>query len=66
MKTLIEHYEKTELAEPEDEESGKAYSTRSRLRCLLHRWVTPRWGKEDIGAITTVSVENWLKTLTKA
>jgi integrase len=66
MKTLIEHYEKTELSEPEDEESGKAHSTRSRLKCLLHRWVTPRWGKEDISTITTVSVENWLKTLTKA
>jgi integrase len=65
MKTLVEHYEKTELAEPEDQESGKAHSTRSRLKCLLQRWVTPRWGKEDISAITTVSVENWLKTLTK-
>src|ERR1700730_19282211 len=32
MKTLIEHYEETELSEPEDEESGKAHSTRSRLK----------------------------------
>jgi integrase len=66
MKALVEHYEKTELAEPEDEESGKAHSTRSRLKYLLNRWVIPRWGKEDIGTIATVAVENWLKTLTRA
>ncbi len=66
MKALVEHYQKTELAEPEDEESGKAHSTRSRLTYLLNRWVTPRWGKEDIDAIATVTVENWLKTLTRA
>jgi integrase len=66
MKALVEHYQKTELAEPEDEESGKAHSTRSRLKYLLNRWVTPRWGKEDVGTIATVAVENWLKTLTRA
>ena len=66
MKALVEHYQKTELAEPEDEESGKAHSTRSRLKYLLDRWVTPRWGKEDVGTIATVAVENWLKTLTRA
>ncbi len=65
MKGLVEHYQKTELAEPEDEESGKAHSTRSRLKYLLDRWVIPRWGKEEVGAIATVAVENWLKTLTK-
>jgi integrase len=66
MKALVEHYKKTELAEPEDEESGKAHSTRSRLKYLFDRWVIPRWGNEDIGAIATVAVETWLKTLTRA
>ena len=66
MKALVEHYQKTELAEPEDEESGKAHPTRSRLKYLLDRWVTPCWGKEDVGTIATVAVENWLKTLTRA
>jgi hypothetical protein len=55
MKALVEHYKKTELAEPEDEESGKAHSTRSRLKYLFDRWVIPRWGNEDIGAIATVA-----------
>jgi len=66
MELLIGHYNETELCDPEDEESGKAHSTRSRLKYLLRRWVIPRWGQEDISNITTVSVENWLKTLTKA
>jgi integrase len=63
MKALVEHYQTIELAEPEDDESGKAHSTRTRLKSLLERWVVPRWGKEDISSITTVGVENWLKTL---
>lgn len=65
MKALVEHYQTIELAEPEDEESGKAHSTRTKLRQLLNRWVLPRWGKEELDAITTVSVENWLKTLSR-
>jgi integrase len=64
MKTLVEHYQKIELAEPEDEESGKAHSTRTRLTKLLHRWVVPRWGKVAITAIKAVAVEQWLKSLT--
>jgi integrase len=66
MKALVEHYQTTELAEPEDEESGKAHSTRSRLTYLLDRWVLPRWGRENIGGIATVAVEKWLKTLSRA
>jgi len=62
---LAEHYERIELAEPEDEESGRAYSTRSRLKWLLHRWVIPRWGKLNINDIKPVAVEHWLKTLVK-
>jgi integrase len=65
MKALVEHYEKIELAEPKDEESGRAYSTRTRLKWLLHRWVIPRWGKVDINDIKPVGVEYWLNTLTK-
>jgi hypothetical protein len=65
MAALVEHYQTTELAEPEDEESGKAYSTRKSLGQLLSHWVLPRWGRENLDAITTVGVENWLKTLVK-
>ena len=62
---LVEHYERNELAEPEDEESARAYSTRTRLKALLHRWVVPRWGKLNINDVKPVAVEHWLKTLTK-
>jgi integrase len=65
MKALVEHYEKIELAEPEDQESGKAYSTRSRLKWLLHRWVVPRWGKLNINDMKAVAVEYWLRNLVK-
>jgi integrase len=65
ISALVEHYERIELAEPEDEESGRAYSTRTRLKWLLHRWVLPRWGKLNINDIKAVAVEHWLKTLTK-
>jgi hypothetical protein len=65
VSALVEHYERTELAEPEDEESGRAYSTRTRLKWLLHRWVVPRWGKLNINDVKPVAVEHWLKTLTK-
>jgi integrase len=62
---LIEHYERIELAEPEDEESGRAHSTRSRLKWLLHRWVVPRWGKLNLNDIKAVAVEHWLQKLVK-
>src|ERR1700756_2011661 len=65
VSTLVEHYERIELAEPEDEESGRAYSTRSRLKWLFHRWVLPRWGRLNIDDIKSVGVEHWLNTLTK-
>lgn len=63
MAALVEHYKKIELAEPDDDESGKAHSTRTRLAKLLDRWVVPRWGKIEIEAIKPVAVEQWLKTL---
>jgi hypothetical protein len=62
---LVDHFERIELAEPEDEESGRAHSTRSRLKWLLHRWVIPRWGKLNINDVKPVAVEHWLGTLKK-
>ena len=55
ISSLVEHYERIELAEPGDEESGRAYSTRTRLKWLLHRWVVPRWGKLNINDVKTVA-----------
>jgi hypothetical protein len=60
MSALVEHYQQVELAEPEDEESGRAHSTRTRLKWLLNRWVIVRWGKVDINAVKPVAVEQWL------
>ena len=63
MAALVEHYKNIELAEPEDDESGKAHSTRTRLTKLLDRWIIPRWGNVEIEAIKPVAAEQWLKTL---
>lgn len=62
MAALVEHYKSRELAANDNE--GKAYSTRNRLRYYLDRWIVPYWGKYALGAIKTVAVEQWLKTLT--
>ncbi len=65
ISTLVDHYERMELAEADDEETRRAHSTRSRLKGLLHRWVIPRWGRLNINELKPVAVEYWLKTLTK-
>jgi integrase len=61
MAKAVEHYTVHELSDCGAE--GKAYSTRSRKTQLLNRWVVPHWGRLELGAIKTVAVEQWLKTL---
>jgi integrase len=62
MAQAVEHYIFHELADRGDD--GKSYSTQSRKKLVLRRWVVPHWGKYDLRAIKTVAVEQWLKTLT--
>jgi hypothetical protein len=57
----VEHYKLHELADRGQE--GKAYSTRNRKTTVLNRWVLPQWGKFQLRAIKTVTVEQWLRTL---
>ena len=58
---VVEHYKIHELADCGRD--GKAYSTRNRKTQVLNRWVLPHWGKLELRAIKTVTVEQWLKTL---
>jgi integrase len=60
MAKALEHYIVHELA---GDDESKSYSTQNRKKLLLHRWVVPHWGKYELGAIKTVAVEQWLKTL---
>jgi integrase len=61
MARAIQHYTLHELSDSSD--SGKAYSTRRKKTQVFDRWVIPRWGKLELGAIKTVAVEQWLKSL---
>jgi integrase len=62
MTEAVEHYKLHELADRGGD--GKAYSTRNRKTLVLNRWVLPRWGKLELRAVKTVTVEQWLGTLT--
>ncbi len=64
MAKAIQHYELHELSDSAD--SGKAYSTRRQKTLVFDRWVLPRWGRLELGAIKTVAVEQWLKLLMTA
>jgi integrase len=61
MKDLIEHFRLKELAGKG--EDGRAWSTRHRYECYLKSWIEPRWGKEELAAIKTPIVEEWLEQL---
>jgi integrase len=61
MKDLIEHFRLKELAGIG--EDRRAWSTRHRYECYLKSWIEPRWGKEELAAIKTPIVEEWLEQL---
>ena len=61
MKDLIEHFRLKELAGKG--EDRRAWSTRHRYECYLKSWIEPRWGKEELAAIKTPIVEEWLEQL---
>jgi len=61
MKDLIEHFRLKELAG--NGEDRRAWSTRHRYECYLKSWIEPRWGKEELAAIKTPIVEEWLEQL---
>ena len=64
MAKVVEHYMVHELADCG--EDGKAYSTRIKKTQVLNRWILPRWGKLELRAIKTVTVEQWLKGWSRA
>ena len=61
MKDLIEHFRLKELAGKG--EDRRAWSTRHRYESYLNSWIEPRWGKEELAAIKTPIVEEWLEQL---
>ena len=61
---LIEHYRLKELGA--DNQSRKAFSTRSAYECYLTGWILPRWGNHRLDQIKPVAVEEWLNGIKRA
>jgi integrase len=50
------------LAQQEDDE-GRAYSTRIVYKDLLQLYVEPKWGDAGLREVRAVALEKWLRTL---
>ena len=58
---LVEHYKLKEL--PMDALEGKTKGTKLGYNSNLKLYIVPRWGDYPLQRVTTVEVEDWLKTL---
>ena len=61
MQDLIDHFRMKEL--DASVQQGRAWSTRNRYETYLKKWIEPRWGKQELAAIKTPMVEEWLDQL---
>jgi len=61
MQDLIDHFRMKEL--DGSVQQGRAWSTRNRYETYLKKWIEPRWGKQQLTAIKTPMVEEWLEQL---
>jgi integrase len=62
---LVRHFKELELGPitEEDEEEGRAYSTRSTYTDILDFHVVPKWGDKKLHEVRAVAVEKWLRQL---
>jgi hypothetical protein len=58
---LVEHYKLKEL--PMDTHEGKTRGTKLVYNTNLKLYIVPRWGEYPLRRVTSVEVEDWLKTL---
>ena len=58
---LVEHYKLKEL--PMDTHEGKTRGTKLVYNSNLKLYILPRWGDYSLRRVTSVEVEDWLKTL---
>lgn len=58
---LVEHYKLKEL--PMDTHEGKTRGTKLVYNSNLKLYILPRWGDYPLRRVTSVEVEDWLKTL---
>jgi integrase len=62
--TLIEHYRLKEM--PMDTHEDKTRGTKLAYKSVLNHHVVPRWGHFPLRRVTTIQVEEWLKSLPHA
>jgi hypothetical protein len=58
---LVEHYKLKEM--PMDTHEGKTKGTKLAYHSNLKLYILPRWGDYPLRRVTSVEVEEWLKTL---
>ncbi|WP_213807092.1 site-specific integrase [Granulicella sp. dw_53] len=58
---LVEHYRMKEM--PMDTHEGKTRATKLVYQNCLKLYIVPRWGDYPLRRVTSVEVEDWLKTL---
>ncbi len=66
VSALVDHFKQHELSliqGAEDEEEGRAYSTRTTYIDILDFHVAPKWGNYKLHEVRTVAVEKWLRKL---
>ena len=61
VQKLVEHYRTKEL--PMNTHEGKTRKTKLVYNGNLKLYIVPRWGKYPLRRVTSVEVEEWLKTL---
>ncbi len=64
IQSLVEHYRLKEM--PIDSHEGKTRGTKLVYNSVLNHHIVPRWGGSPLRRVTTVKVEEWLKSLTCA
>ena len=62
LEMLVAHYRKEELSD-ENQEEGKASSTKDGYEGYLNNQILPMWGAYLLTEIKTVAVEKWLRGL---
>jgi integrase len=61
LRGLVEDYRVKEM--PSDVHEGKTRGTKLVYNSVLNHHVVPKWGKCSLRRITTIEVEDWLKSL---
>lgn len=63
VEMLVGHFRQHELEAVDDQEEGRASTTRDTYESYLQNYIVPQWGKFLLGEVKAVAVEHWLRNL---